>query len=572
MPISIIIVSWLASLSVFLYLLNLIAIPVWVSAPIFLLISILFFKKHFSEKITFPKKNLLTILFFIVSLLGLTSFTFGQRYNENSGLTLHISNFHDSLWHVAVISSAMQGSPPENPVFSGTSLSGYHYSYDLVLAAVSYFSGLDPLVLYTFIAPYILALLFAGTSLALVSSLVKDKREALLGSLLITIGAGFAYLAPLFFPIKQFHHTIFWLDQPVAYPINHQLLFSLCVVNAIYFLLFNQKLRKKWLWLAAVLLGSLASIKVYAALVVIPPIFLIGVYELLTKKNNTLFKTSLIGGALAGISLLANRSSLGNPFIWAPGWFVKTMFEAGDHLNFDTWELQRLTFVAGGGTARLALHWLIGLAVFLVGALGVKLAGLFTWLISLTRKKASHNDCLLILVGTLLLSILIPSFLIQDGVVWNSIQFMHYAPVPAVLLLILTLPKIIANNRHRLLLLGLLLLIALPTTVLTVQQNLTDQQYQNLSPQLINNIQNLDFPEDKTIILDQELTEYSLIPALTGRSVYWADPTMLTLLGLENADGRKALQQVASEDDEFCPADSIFIDQQENNLTLVECN
>jgi len=209
----------------------------------------------------------------------------------------------------------------------------------------------------------------------------------------------------------------------------------------------------------------------------------------------------------------------------------------------------------------------------LVGVFGVKLLGVAAFLLSLvTGKEKTKNHRGWLLTTTFLLSVLLPSLFIQEGVVWNSIQLMHYAQVPAVLLLLIALPKLVANAKHKVAILVVLLVLALPTTIMTIQQNLTSQQYQQLPPELISNVKNLDLPEGKAVLIDQSLTKYSLISALTGRAVYWADPTMLTLLGLEAAEGRGELQKNTAADLALCPAKSVFIQRNNSQLSIIDCD
>jgi hypothetical protein len=327
-------------------------------------------------------------------------------------------------------------------------------------------------------------------------------------------------------------------------------------VNVIYYLLINKTYRKKFWWLIGILLGSLAGIKIYAAVLLLPTVGLIATYQWLVNKKFALLKSLTLGGLIAGVSLLMNRGNLGFPFIWSPGWFIKTMFQAGDKLNYDVWELQRLALVQGGIGPRLILHWLIGTTIFLIGNFGIKLLGFGALL---TGKSTNNNKIVWLLTGVALLSILIPSFYIQKGVVWNSIQFMNYAQVPLLLLTLLFLKEIFKTKAVRKSILTGLLILALPTLAILTYRNFNPDQYLTIPSATINQLKSLDLPKDKAVILEENLASNSLVPAITGKAVFRADPTVLSILGLKNRN------------EASCPDNAVFLKNNNGELTIVTC-
>ena len=62
----------------------------------------------------------------------------GLKYDF--GLGFWGPNGHDGIWHLSLINQLKQQIPPQNPVFSGTTLSQYHWGFDLLVALISKFT------------------------------------------------------------------------------------------------------------------------------------------------------------------------------------------------------------------------------------------------------------------------------------------------------------------------------------------------------------------------------------------------------------------------------------------------
>lgn len=485
------------------------------------------------------------LAFVALATLVLGSLVLGQRVPEFGGeLVLQYRNAGDALWHIALIKFAASGVPPVNPVTDTQLLSGYHYFTDLYWAAAHRATGLSAELLYVWVAPLVLSALFASSVWRFFNNVFSSGLMAALAAALVVFGSGLAFAAGWFFPQAGTWDSVFWLDQPVTYANNQQLLLSLAVLPLLAWLLFEAG--TKW-WLIALLAGLLAGIKVYATALIVPALLATAAVEWWRTRDHFLVRSGIGAGALAAGVLLSSPSQLGVPFFVAPGWFVKTMFEAGDRLNYPTWEIHRQLFRQTGNWPRLAWHWLAGVGWFLAGNFGGKILGLL-WLPK--RWLANRLDTFLALV--LAGSLLAPLLFLQKGIVWNSIQFAHYAQLPLAYFLARGLS---AWGKKGIAVMGVILLLAMPTTIRSVSQNLDPANLVRFDQTFLRSVAQL--PEGR-IIVAPGLYDSSAVPALSGRPVYWANGGISSILGLPNGQYQDQVALWLAQP-ETCPADAWII-------------
>lgn len=452
------------------------------------------------------------ILGILTLSLILSSFSFYQGFNPKGDLLIYSNQTHDALWHIALMESLKTSIPPENPVYSGETLKGYHYFTDIlwnILSAITLTSSID---LYLKVSPILLALGLSLSTYWLLYKALKDKLTAFLGTILALLGSGFAYLV-------GGGQSVFWLDQPINWLSNQQLVLSIIIINIILTLILVS-FKKYWL-LVGVLTGLLTGIKIYGLVSILPGLTLFSFYHFLKERDIRYLGSLGLTALVSLVTLLFVGSNSKFPFIFEPLWFIKTMYEGENRLNIQEWELRRQTFLAHNNYPRLALMWGEGLLIFLFGNFGLKVLGIFGVL------KTKPKPFYLSLFSIIITSIIFPLLFIQKGVVWNSIQFMHYAQVPLVILLISGLQILVKSQSLKITILITLILISLPTTYSTFIKTLDSKQYDVIQSQVVTHIQKVkELPEDSNILLDPSLNQTSLVPALTKRAVYFADPTV----------------------------------------------
>ncbi len=511
-------------------------------------------------------KRILLGCFFLVCTCVLSSFTFWQRGDLHTGLTIHSASAHDAFWHLALMEALQKHIPPDNPLLSGVKLHGYHYVNDILWVIVHLLTGISLTVLYLQIAPVVLALLFVLSTYLLFKHIFPKQTEVLIATSFLILSSGFAYVVPFIFHRSLGDQSVFWLDQSVRYGMNQQFLSSLSVIN-IFFLILLRHFKKQW-WGAGILLGLLAGIKIYAFLLLFPPLGILAVYFYFKEKNWRWSGMCLIGGIVATLMIAVVGTSNGFPFFWQPGWFFKTMFESGERLNFPRWELMDQHYLRDHSWLKLIPLWGAAIVLFFVGNFGVKILGLGFFFVS--KKIHFYKKELFFLLGCILLeSFLVPSLFLQTGVVWNTIQFLQYAQLPLTCFLVWTIATRFPKKKN--VLYAMMLLISLPTTVQTVVKDVDKKWYYSYPPAITEKIGKLrKLPENQMIIAGSLLNVYSIVPALSGHPVFWADSTILSILGEDHPE-RAAYISALERGLTNCPVGEIFLTEVKSQVVVLSC-
>jgi len=280
--------------------------------------------KALELNIYWNKSYLVVITFCLLSLVVLASTSFFEGFNPKNELILYQANVHDGLWHIALEESIVQALPSINPIYSGEPVNGYHYLYDVGLVLSSKISGLSIIDLYLKWFPVILAIMLASTAYLFFRELVKNKTLSLMYAILLILTSGFAYLAPLLYSGATNNQSVFWLDQPVRYLINQQLVLSLIIINIIM-TLFIRDFRKYWV-VIGLLIGSLAGIKVYGFIIFFSAFLILSSWQFIVKRNYIYIYASLLSLVVSAIIIYISKPGSGNPFFLDIGWFISTMF------------------------------------------------------------------------------------------------------------------------------------------------------------------------------------------------------------------------------------------------------
>lgn len=510
-------------------------------------------KKINNLKLKKIKLDWLVLGSLLISLLALTFYSYQQSYNTKTGLTFfHVANAHDSLWHAALQNSLQDNIPPENPIFSGTQVKGYHYFTDLYFALLSSFTTINTLQLAIFYIPLIIGASFVLSNYLLAKTIFNKSLHISLATILLSTYSTQPHLLAWLFPNAKIHPSMFWLDQPATYLINPQLVLSIAILNVIiYFFLKKKDFSIKEIYLLAALIG----IKIYSILVILPS-FLLSLWQ--NKNQTKKFVLPIITGLLLLITvLMIGNSSKQTPFFTSPGWFIQQMFTAPDRLNFDTWELQRQHYLQFGSILHLIKHWVYGLIIFLIGNFGLVL---LPFMFAIFKNSKKHNKLLLPII---LVSITFPLIFLQSGVVWNTIQVLTYARIPLIISILLwlkTQPKLTTK-----LLVGLIIL-SLPSIWLTYQ-SVTDQKlYVNYSAKLISSIKKIPVENKTYVLTDQKLNASALIPAVSNIKLYAADGTVMTILNLNEKN------RIEQANPKNCPKDFIYLNYKNDQILVSWCD
>lgn len=514
------------------------------------------------------RQRIFFLLFVILGTFLLAHFSILQKAPNQGDVVIHKDSYHDALWHFTLMNALEQSVPPMNLLAQGEKVVGYHYLHDLFVVGIHYLTGISTIFLYLKVLPVFLAALFTSTTLVLFLHIFTSKKIAYLGASIALFGAGLGFFVHFFSPTSLGGQSAFWLDQTVRLGVNQQLLFSLSIVNVIFIFLYKNYL-KTW-WKIAILIGLVTAIKVYAAMILVVVFGVLAFWEFFKYRKMTFFRMLVVSALFILPLLKVMGNQQGFPFFWSPGWFFKTMFESRERLDWVRWELMRLNAVVEHDWVRSVILWLGAAGVFFVGNFGLKILGLV--LSPLVLKKTQGNffwHSQIILIG---FCFVMPTFFLQKGVTWNTIQFLPYAYIPLVLLLTKVVDEYIKTDRMQILILTLILCISLPTTLATIRTDSQAITYLTIPRTLIRQIQALpsQYP-DKTILLSENLRYESLIPAFSGKSVYWTDPAVLSIIGNPQLERKKYVEDV-EQGKQVCKEEEIFITKNSRgNLKIEEC-
>lgn len=357
----------------------------------------------------------------LVTVLGtifqaIPVFKSGLRYDF--GIGFWGPNTHDGVWHIALIEQLIKSVPPQNPIFAGTTLKNYHYFYDLLVAATNYISRIDVLDLVFRFYPILFSLLLGIGSYYLCICVVsggKNKIWAAVISLFLIYFSGSLGWIVEYVTQKHFGgESAFWANQAISFNLNPPFAISLIIMIGIILLISSRKLSWAVSLMIALLSGTLVGFKAYAAVIVIGALFITGIFKFITNRQIGILLVALLSSFLSVAYLLMN-GSYGSFFQFSPLWFVNSMIDSPDRVGWARLSLARYSALEKGNWLKLIMVEMIGILLFLIGNLNVRVVGL----IKLFRSQ-------LFIAGLALISLITPLLFIQSGTPWNTIQFFYY--------------------------------------------------------------------------------------------------------------------------------------------------
>ncbi len=335
------------------------------------------------------------------------------------GMGLWGPNTHDGIWHLSLINQLIKSVPAENPIFSKTSITNYHYFYDLLIAATSYVSGLTVLDLIFRFYPFIFSILLGAGTYYLIQILFKEKIAALFGLYLVYFAGSFGWVVDFIKGRQGGGESAFWANQSISFNLNPPFAISLLIVIAILQLLFIKRFNILSVTTLTILIGSLIAFKAYGGVLILLSLLLVG---LIKKSISYLvtFSTSLI---LSLVLFLSNFNVSERLIYFSPFWFVHSMIDSPDRVGWVRLSLARITGFEQGNLFKFTVAEAAGFLIFLIGNLGTRAFAIFGLLN--IRNIVRHQEYITLLIFCLL-SILIPTIVIQAGNPWNTIQFIYY--------------------------------------------------------------------------------------------------------------------------------------------------
>ncbi|HEX8923478.1 MAG TPA: hypothetical protein VF828_01980 [Patescibacteria group bacterium] len=344
---------------------------------------------------------------------------------------------HDGIWHLSLITHISSPFNIPLPSFSGETLKNYHPFFDILLSVFSRIS-LIPAHLWLFqIAPILMSLVFSWFSFQIGRLLTKKYWGGLTLLFINTFANSFGWIVTLFKSGSLAGESLFWSMQSFSNQLNPPFMLSLVFLSILIWLLLKPKSKfsSSELFIIFILLTFIPVTKAYAA---VPAFILVSVFSipLVLKKDFSLLSVALISLLTAsGIFLIYNPKSAGL-FVFQPFWFINSMIDSPDRLFIPKLASARYNLeLRHLFSFKLIAIYISTFIIFFIGNFGWRSLFLFG---SHSRNKLFHNALILSIVAL----VLIPTFFIQKGTSWNTIQFMYYALFLANILLIDFLFKI----------------------------------------------------------------------------------------------------------------------------------
>jgi hypothetical protein len=349
-------------------------------------------------------------------------------------------NGHDGVWHIALIKGLAQGSLASGqdglrpgwqiPIFAGEAIKNYHIGFNLILAALHKLTFIPVHNLYFQILPPIITFLIGIFVYKFVHLWIGSKTSAFWAVFFVYFGGGWGWLTNLIRNQRLGGESMFWSHQSISTLINPPYALSLVFIFAgLYCLLKGYKSADKKLLIAATFLfGVLVQIKVYAGILLMASLFAAALWDLWKRKGLAMIRV-FTGSLIVAILIFSpTTKELGQTLIFKPFWFLETMMGFNDRFGWTKFGEAMVNYKLGGNWIRGIPAYFAAFMIFYMGNFGtrlIKLPLLFKHFKNFKRLSFMH-----ILIYTLIgAGILIPTFYVQSGTPWNTIQFIYYALV-----------------------------------------------------------------------------------------------------------------------------------------------
>jgi len=477
-------------------------------------------------------------------------------------------NGHDAIFHLSLIKS-LQNSllSLAHPQLANFNLQNYHLGFDYFSALFAGMFKLSPLNLYFRYFPLMSILLLGFLINRLLVKWQFSSLDRFLAILFCFLTGSFGFIVSLVSKHQFFGgESIFWANQSVSLLLNPPFVLSLIVLLFILYLLETNR----HLWLLIILGALLIQIKIYA--------FIIWILALLVAKK---FKIVLISCALASLFIIPslNFSESSFPFIFSPGWFLKSMVSAHDRLNWVKLAQAWQAYEALGSHLKLFIVTTLAFAIFIVGNLGIRVLGLYYIFVKKGQLLSTK-----IVSSIIFLGLLLPILIIQRANPWNTIQFMYYSLFFLGFFTARQIGLFTQKIKSKLVLFIFYLLLAgltLPTTFSTLQDYATKLSASRISFDEIHALDTLS--RQKTGIVLSPLFDSSLsrnlpdpkplygyastayISAFSGQKEFLSDTINLEITGLNYKERAKNVQRFFQTSDAVW-AKSFLL---ENNISYV---
>lgn len=487
-----------------------------------------------------------------------TTLTSGLQYCEkDSSCSIQFwgAHEHDGVWHMAVATMLMNEKGQVMPTLSGVALTGYNILLDWLLAIASSISGFMIVDWYFRIIPLIWFIGFILMIYKLQKAYLLKPYFAPIAIVFGMLGSSFSYLLTLAKNSSLIGSSSLLSMQSALTLFNPQLGLSLlCILG--YLILISKKKNGAVDYLQIGLLLALAlGLKVYTGIVMSFMIF--GwVASQLTKEKKEVGKylIRILFLSLPPVIVLAFFYYPGNgnfPFFWKPFAPVTPLVEDQSLLYIP--QLANRLYSEKG--IALFIIQLIITILFVIMNFGTRIVGMLYLFFSKRMISRLEHQLVIGAVVGFLASIL----LIQRGVWWNTVQFLHVSLFFGGMLAALGITTLFEKNTKLSWVMGVFVILLTIFPNIDVMRTylrypgsskITSQEYEALKvlEKLPEGVVytapfvRTELPQSNPPLLS-EAHDTAYITAYTGKQVYLADQIQLELLSLPYADRLSMMQR-----------------------------
>jgi hypothetical protein len=423
------------------------------------------------------------ILLFIGTFTwSLTMFKSGLIYSY--GMGFWGPNGHDGIWHTALIESLSKGTL-QMPVFAGENIKNYHIGFDLLLALIYKITHIPVINIYFQIIPPILAILIGLFVYKFVLLWRRSETQAFWATFFVYFSGSIGWVITLMRGGGLNGESLFWAQQSLSTLINPPFALSLLIIFMGLHLLASSKLHpinNKNILLLSLLFGILVQIKIYAGILMLSALLVVGIWDYVKRKDLSVIKIFLIAVVLSILILLPTYNLKSGGLLFQPFWFLENMVSNTDRFYWPKMASALINYKLSGNILKGSLAYTLVLIIFLVGNLGIRLISL-PFIVKRIKeyRKTDIFECMFLIV--ILLGIMIPTLFIQKGNSWNSIQFFYYSLVFLSVFTGIVVGEYIENLKKVKLLykaklfttVVIIFLLSIPTTIATLRHYLPNR-------------------------------------------------------------------------------------------------
>ena len=335
-------------------------------------------------------------------------------------------NGHDGVWHIALAEAFIRGSW-DMPVFAGEMVRNYHIGFDMLLAVLHKLTLIPTVSLYFQVLPIVLSLLIGYTLYTFVKKWTGSVSQAVWSLFFVYFGGSFGFLITLLKEGVFSGESIFWSQQAISTLVNPPFALSLILMFLGFWYLGQgvQTKENRFLITASVIFGVLVQIKVYAGILVLSGLFVGSLWEMLRRRGLAVFKV-FITALIISILLLPNLNQNTKSLVYRPFWFIETMMQLTDRVGWQRFGEAMVNYKEAGNFIKFVPAYAIALAIFVIGNLGTRVIAL-PHLFSRVKNWRSLDFIEVIFLTMIVIGFTIPTFYLQQGTPWNTIQFVYYA-------------------------------------------------------------------------------------------------------------------------------------------------